>query len=287
MADDVIDSTAVTVRPDSQAVVFNPLDAEPVSFAKQLATRQENYDQLALHLRGMLIPDKDFGRIHVKKDCDNKWSCTNEYHFSGYELFAPGADKILGVLGLGVEYPGLEDYKRAAMKGMPLEDIIIDAHVVGVGGQQIASGMGACSRSEIAGGNLNNTVKRACKRARVDAVKRLPAISALFEDDFLAQVARDAARGKQRSTTERAQKVKNLWDTGADLLVCPIGQTGGKMRDKRWAEIDTDALEWLVANVTDKPDIHRAAAKELAIRHRAQRAGGETQHASSPPDLEE
>ena len=51
--------------------VFNPLDAEPVAFARQLQIRQDNYDNLQLHLQGVLIAGKDFGKIHVKKDCDN------------------------------------------------------------------------------------------------------------------------------------------------------------------------------------------------------------------------
>ena len=97
------------------AQVFNPLDAEPVTFKRQLENRQANYDNLREHLFGELVPGKDFGKIHVTKNCDNKYNCTNDRHFSGYTLFSPGADKLLGILGLSVGYTDLQDYKRAAL----------------------------------------------------------------------------------------------------------------------------------------------------------------------------
>jgi hypothetical protein len=250
--------------------VFNPLDAEPVHFTRQLATRQENYDNLREHLFGVLVPGKDFGKIHVVKDCDNKYSCTNAYHFSGFQLFAPGADKILGILGLSVHYPDLQDYKRAVLKGLEIKEIIADAQILGHGEQVIAAGVGACARSEISGGNLNNTIKRACKRARVDAVKRLPAISALFEDDVLAELEAAAKRNDNNAARKRTQKVKNKWDTGARLEICPIGR---HIKGKAWRDIDTDALEWIVAKVTDKPDVKRAAEEELSKRNSATVSG--------------
>ena len=258
--------------------VFNPLDAEPLAFARQLAIRQDNYDQLKMHLVGVLVPGKDFGKIHVKKDCDNKRSCTNDYHFSGFMLFAPGADKILGILGLSVHYPDLQDYKRAALKGMPIEEIIADAQILGHSEQVIATGVGACARSEPNIKDLNRCIKRACKRARLDAVSRLPVISALFEDDFLQHVADRAKRNDNNSTRSRTQKVKNPWDTGARLEVCPIGT---HIKGKAWRDIDTDALQWIVAKVTDKPDVTRAAASELSKRVTATDSGS-TRSSSSP-----
>lgn len=251
-------------------VEYNPLDAEPVAFKAQLAKRQENYDNLREHLFGVLVPGKDFGKIHVVKDCDNKYTCTNPYHLSGWELFAPGADKILGILSLAVHYPDLKDYKRACLQGHNIEDVIADAQILSHNDQVIAAGVGACSRSEISGGNLNNTIKRACKRARVDAVKRLPTISALFEDDILEELAAAAKRNENNAARKRLQTVNKRWDSGARLEVCPIGK---EIKGKPWREIETGALEWLMANVTDKPDVTRAAAEELSKRNSATGSG--------------
>jgi len=202
---DVPRETSVAHAPEAQAVkVFNPLDAEPLTFSQGLQRRQDNYDSLQMHLRSVLVPGKDFGRIHVKKDCDNKWNCTNDYHFSAWTLFAPGADKILGLLGLAVHYPDMQDYKRATLKGLVIKEVIADCQVIGHNGQVIAEGAGACSREELQFGGLNAVIKRACKRARLDAVSRLPVVSALFESDFLAQIAQE---GASNSTAKRSQRV--------------------------------------------------------------------------------
>lgn len=272
-----------TVDDNAGAVVsFNPLDAEPVAFARQLASRQSNYDQLQMHLRGVMVAGKDFGRIHVmpKNKCKEGARCLNEYHLSPWTLFAPGADKILGILGLAVHYPDIKDIKRAVLEGHKIEDVITDCHILGLSDQVIAEGAGACSRNEM-NGDLNRTIKRACKRARLDAVLRLPVVSALFESDFLKQMATAAAKNGPNSTAKRTQTVKNPWDTGAILEVCPIGN---EIKGKAWRDIDTGALEWLVANVTDKPDVTRAATGELSKRVSATDPG--SIRSSSPPALD-
>ncbi len=276
-------STEVATRSESAGAVesFYPLDADPAGFARQLAARQDIYDQLQSHLRGVLVAGKDFGRIHVKKDCDNKYTCKNDYHFSGYMLFAPGADKILGILGLGVHYPDLKDYKRAVLQGTHLEEVIADCQILRLSGQVIAEGAGACARKEV-NGSLNNTIKRACKRARLDAVLRLPVVSALFEADFLEQIAAAAATNGPNSSAKRTQKVRNAYDTGATLTICPIGN---EIKGKPWHEIETEALQYLVDNVNDKPDVTRAASDELTKRIRADDPSSIRN--SAPPAFEE
>lgn len=269
-------------RESRQAAVFNPLDAEPARFANQLKARQENYDSLQMHLRGVLVPDKDFGRLHVAKDCpDGKWNCTRRGHWSDYQLFASGADKILGILGLAVRYPDLVDYKRACLSGTKIHEVIVDCEILGHSEQAIAQGAGACSRSEKnMNGDLNRTIKRACKRARVDAVQRLPVVSALFEADFLAGVEKAARANKGNSTARRQQQVKNPWDTGAELDVCPISKN---YKGKPWRDIPTDALEWMESNVHDKPDVQRAVARELSKRRASASPGSGSIRTGSPP----
>lgn len=278
----------VVKRAEPGAVqIFNPLDAQPEQFRQQLQNRQDNYDALAMHLRGVLIPGKDFGKIHVAKGCDNKWNCENPRHFSGYELFASGADKILGILGLAVAYPDLQDYKRAVLKGLVLAEVIADAQILGSGEQVIASGAGACTREQV-NGDLNRCIKMACKRARLDAVKRLPVVSALFEADFLAEIEADAARNKGNTTAGRARQVNpaKKWDTGARLDVCPVGK---KHHGKPWREIPTEYLEWMQREMADKPDVLRAVVEELSKRTGPPPSvsGSSSTHTRPPPVFDE
>lgn len=239
--------------------VFNPLDAEPAAFKRALQSRQDNYDALALHLRAILVPGKDFGKIHVmpKDKCPKPWECTTPSHYSEHQLFASGADKILGVLSLGCHYPGEQDIMRAALTGKPIAEVILKCGVIDGRGNTIAEGMGACARKEV-NDSLNNAVKRACKRARVDAVKRLPSVSALFESDFLQQVEQDAAAQRGNSTSARAQSVKPRYDTGATLEAMPFGKHQGQ----RFAELPDQYLEWGLENFKDKPDVHAALVRE-------------------------
>ena len=251
----------MTLREDRPVQIFNPLDAEPVSFQKQLLNRSENYDALALHLRSILVPGKDFGQIHVKKSCD-KYRCTDPAHLSDYGLWAPGADKVLGILGLAPAYPGEEDYIYASTHGLLINDVIIKCYIVGTSERRITEGMGACSRDEPNMGTLNNVLKRACKRARLDAVLRLPSISALFEDDFLRDVAKGAK--KQNSTTSRQQQVSPKHDTGAMLQVFPLK---GELAEQRFDQMDDNALDWCIRTFeTSKPDIHRSALRVREAR---------------------
>ena len=272
------DQEVATVS-DNAVAVFNPLDAEPVAFAKHLAIRQENYDALQSHLMAMLVPGKDFGKIHVvsKNKCQEGARCTKSYHFSDNQLFSPGADKILGILSLGCVYPDIADYRKAILAGVRIEEILVDCHIFGHGEQVIAVGAGACERSEMKDNSLNLTIKRACKRARLDAVKRLPVISALFEGDFLDKVDKHAKGNKNNTVAGRQPKVKNIWDTGAVLEVCPVGTA---IKGKPWHEIDTEALQYLVAHMGHKPDILRAAEGELSKR--ASAADSLDTHPSAP-----
>lgn len=244
-----------------QVPIFNPLDAEPVAFKQALISRSENYDALAMHIRGILVPDKDFGKIHVmpKTKCERPWECVNPSHFSPWMLFASGADKVLGLLGLGVIYPDEQDYRRATLKGLLITDVIIKAFIDNGRGQVISEGMGAATRSQ-ENDDLNRTIKKACKRARLDAVLRLPAISALFEDDFLEQVARKAASDKGgNSTTSRQQQVKNKYDTGAHLVIWPLKGKG--MQGERFDSFDDERIAWILREFQDKPDIFNAAKR--------------------------
>ncbi len=278
-----------TVHEEHPVQIFNPLDADPQQFAVQLRERSTNYDALAQHLRGQLVPDKDFGRIHVanKGKCPEPWYCNPDKapgHWSGFTLFSPGADKVLGILGLGVKYPDEQDYRRAALNGRELTDIIIKAFVISSRDQVISEGMGAAAVGEHQG-SLNNALKKALKRARLDAVNRIPTVSALFEDDFLASLAQSADAKTANTTNARVHDPSNLYNTGATLTVFPFGKKLGNVPFKN---MDDGTLEWILANFQDKPDIFNAANLELQQRSDAGACtGGGSQSDDAPRPYEE
>lgn len=243
--------------------VFNPLDASPAAFRHALAERKENYVSLAEHLRGMLVPYKDFGRIHVAKDCKDKYSCANPYHYSGDTLFAPGADKILSSLGLSCEYPGEDDYRRASLKGIEIKEVILKAFIMDLHGRTIAQGTAAASTKEHQG-SLHNTIQKAEKRARLDAVKRLPGVSSLFEDGTLSTVGGGQSTAAGQAAVKEATRTRATgpsYATGAALTSMPFG----KFKGKPWRELEDSYLEW-AARREDSPDVAKAATAEIERR---------------------
>lgn len=244
--------------------VFNPLDANTVQFGQQLANRQDNYNQLREYLRNALVPDKDFGKIHVAKNCSNKYNCNNPGHFSPYTLFSPGSDKILSILGLGCSYDDvMQDYRRASLKGIKINEIFMTARISSsAGGDPIAEGSGACTLAERSG-KINDALKIAQKRARLDAVSRLPGVSALFDEDFFASIVpqnRPTYQPAQTNAQREAEGPKP--SAGKEIPTMPFG----KHKGKRWSEMTDSMLHWCVQNIKDKPDVAYSADKELKRR---------------------
>lgn len=251
-----------------QVKVFNPLDANPADLVLAVERRQANSDALIERLRQILVPGKDFGRIHIanKSVCPEPWRCSpeqNRGHWSPWRLLDPGADKTCGFFGLRPEYPNKHLYVAAAVAGTRIVDVILDAHIVDAYGNVIAEGNGAASVDPGKGMDLNNTMKRAAKRARLDAVNRLPMVSSLFEDvDWIGAVEAATAAGQGNSASDRQKKAGPKFDTGVTLTVMPFG----KHKDLPFADMEEQYLEWLVTNMADKPDIKRSAQIELDFR---------------------
>lgn len=244
--------------------VFNPLDANVAQFGQQLANRQDNYNQLREYLRNALVPDKDFGKIHVAKNCNNKYNCDKPGHFSPYTLFSPGSDKILSILGLGCSYDDvMQDYRRASLKGITINEIFMTARIFSsAGGEPIAEGSGACSLSERSG-KINDALKIAQKRARMDAVSRLPGVSALFDEDFFSSIVPQNRPTYQPSQTaaDREHGAQPV-SAGKEIPTMPFG----KHKGKKWSEMTDSMLNWVVQNIKDKPDVAYSADKELQRR---------------------
>lgn len=275
---------AVTIHDEQAIQVFDPLDAEPIQFKKQLESRQANYDALSMHVQNVLVHRKDYGRIHIEKakskggNCEKPWHCTYEkapHHWSDYRLFKSGADKILGLLGLAATYPDEKDYRQAALKGMPIEDVVVKCFIDNGRGGNVAEGLGAAARSKH-NGDLNNTIKKACKRARLDAVERLPSISALFESDFLAEIAQGSKGNGGNTASQRQRQPSGHHTTGAELTHMPFGP----FKDEAFTDLPESQLDWCV-NTCTKHDVIAAGKKELD-----RRADMTTQSAARPAAAE-
>lgn len=123
----------------------------------------------------------DYAAIHMKKDCYNKYDCQNKYHFSKDTLTKAGAEKIKDLLKLIPDFKRDQDTWEMAGSKPGLfcyRCVLLDAKQMPVG-----VGLGACDVSE-KGGNMNNAIKIAKKRAFVDAILTTGSLSDFFTQDL-------------------------------------------------------------------------------------------------------
>lgn len=269
--------------------VANPLDADPAQFSRQIAQRSENYESLVGWLVSTMVPDYDTVRVHFvnRNRCNAggpppygtcRWQA-NPGHWSDPDISRRGAEKICGLLGLGTRFLGMQDFRRKALEGVTISDVIIDCVLYNHAGDELAQGTGSASRAEFKD-DLNRTMKAACKRAHVDAVKRVAGLSGIATEIKRRQGGDD--RIPPPPPPSPASTVRT-WNTGAALSHCPIGKHEGKP----WRDIPTEYLEAIEERSRSMPDIHRAVTGELDRRRN--RAGGSpgSAHDQSPPASDE
>jgi len=172
-------------------------------------------------IKESLVEGTDFGRIHfVKKaTCPLGADCKNPKHFAKPSLFKPGSEKILGMLGITVNWPTLSQYEQMALDGKAIKDIILRCEAISASGEVVAEGMGARSIAQDSG-DLNKALKMAKKSGMIDMTLTLGGLSEIFTQDIEDMV-------KAEPTPEEA--MENLPDLpeGTDTEA-PKPETTGK-----------------------------------------------------------
>lgn len=165
----------MTTKTELQTVVevlpSNPMDLPTEMFTAGLDRRKQNRAALLGWVRNALVNSVDFGCIKIKG------------RMSRPSLWKPGAEKICGMLGVTIRYPSLKEYEQAAMKGATLKQIIIRCEILDRAGSVITDGVGARSLSQD-NGDINKSLKMACKSAHIDATLRMAGLSEVFTQDI-------------------------------------------------------------------------------------------------------
>jgi hypothetical protein len=188
-------STAVIPAPVTMpalphtAITVSPLDLPAEQFRSGLDRRKTNRQLLMEWLRSALVDGVDFGRVHIasKDKCDfarqgRVKDCTNEWHWSKYSLFKPGAEKITGMLGMTVHYPSLPNIEAALLNGTEIKTIVMRCELHDAAGHVVAEGVGARNLAQD-WGDANKALKMAEKSAHIDATLRLAGLSEVFTQD--------------------------------------------------------------------------------------------------------
>lgn len=148
-----------------------------------VAIQKEQRAILVEFVKDQLVDGTDYGKIHVAKNCPNKWSpqdCKVKGHWSKDCLFKPGQEKIFSLLGITSELG--TDSETLAMLGNPIGTIAYICKMY-KGDSFLGEGRGSC---EVGGGlnrDSNSATKIAEKRARMDACLAL-GFSEFFTQDM-------------------------------------------------------------------------------------------------------
>ena len=220
-------------------VSASPLDLPAEVFRAGLDRRKENRAALMEWIRAALVEGVDYGRIHVvsKDRCKLGKHCTNPAHFSKPSLFKPGAEKICGMLGVGVHFPTLHDYEQAALHGVELHHVIIRCEIRDAAGHVVADGVGARSLKQDYG-DINKALKMAEKSAHIDATLRMAGLSEVFTQDL-----EDMTHGENLAAQARHKEGDSLGGaaggTGADAAQS-ISDEQQRVLDARIGELGLD-----------------------------------------------
>lgn len=183
-------------------------------------------DLIKKYIQTNLVAGTDFGKIKMggrdSKEC----------------LFKPGAEKVCSLLHLKPVFKIDIDLKSIVGEGViPYVCELVNRH----SGEIEGEGRGSCSIKEKQG-NANVAIKIAQKRAQIDAVLRVAALSDQFTqdlEDMENPSQQKAAVYYPNSAPESNQPP--AWDSNEEkVAVCPFGKNKGMP----WAEMTFDQLDW-------------------------------------------
>jgi len=161
-----------------------PLDMPVETFKKGMIRREENRKVLLTWMTDNLVEGIDYGRIHLNQHCryaiaGSPHLCSDLSHYSRPMLYQSGAERIIGVLGLTAHFPNLHQYELAAVHKQEISTVVLKCVLKTPSGRTIAEGAGA-SNVEQLNGDLHFAIKTSSRRAFVDSVIRISALSGVF-----------------------------------------------------------------------------------------------------------
>lgn len=264
----VVLETPVSEKNTQPLAVRSTFDIAPQQFAAGLARRKKNRKALISWIQESLVEGSDWGRIHVvkKEQCPDGKYCSNPYHFSKPSLWKPGAEKIVGMMGLKSAWPNLSKYEDLVMEGRTIEQLLLRCELINDAGLVVSTGIGARALKDDYG-DLNKGFKMAKKSALVDAVLNCAGLSEIFTQDVEDMDPEKIAPGSQDPFNPTAEPTADHFPTGNQKPVathCPIGK---EWKGQPWEIVDEGFLDWIIVTIDDKPDILEAAKKEKIRRY--------------------
>lgn len=217
----------------------SPIDMPLDTFEKGIRRRQKNRQVLVQWIEENLVPQIDFGSIHLVESCPHVRSgspdlCKDPTHWTNPVLWKSGAEKILGVLGLTVHFPNLNQFEMAAAHKQELNQIVLKCQLKTHTGVVICEGVGARS-IEQDNYNLNKAIKMAARGAMIDATLRTTGLTNVFgqSDSTSKHIPHSAGCNSRDNETSRigfvrqsAPEVKYITQRQKNFILKLSGRLG-------------------------------------------------------------
>ena len=163
---------------------LSPIDMPPDTFEKGIKRRHKNRQVLLEWINENLIIQVDYGKIHFVEHCpyaknDSADLCNDPSHWSKPVLWKSGSEKILGILGLSVSFPNLNQFEMAAAHKQEINEIVLKCQIKTHAGTVISEGVGGRSIAHD-GGVLNTSIKMCARASMIDATIRACGLTNVF-----------------------------------------------------------------------------------------------------------
>lgn len=199
-------SELVTMSDEADAPAISLYGSMSVSQLKKATQKMAEQRQvITQYVSDQLVEGTDYGKIHVNRDCADKYNCDKSYHFSKPVLFKPGQEKIFSLFNLTARLYQDEDTLKMLGGTSGLVALICKVYR---NGKEIAEGRGAA----MIGDNkrdANATIKIAEKRARMDACLSL-GFSEFFTQDLEDPEYRGDSAASGRKKLQATEKQRAL-----------------------------------------------------------------------------
>ena len=161
-----------------------PIDMPSATFEKGIKRRHKNREMLIQWIKENLTAQVDYGKIHFVENCTYTHNgsadlCTDPSHWSKPVLWKGGAEQILGILGLSVHFPNLNQFEMSAAHKQELNQVILKCQIKTHAGTVISEGVGARTIAQD-GGILNTSIKMCARASMIDATIRACGLTNLF-----------------------------------------------------------------------------------------------------------
>ena len=162
------------------------MDSDTSDLRQALDRRSLNREALMEWLRGALVDQIDYGRIHFVKraNCEVMKKgkvCENPNHYSKPTLWKAGAEKITGMLGLRPHWPDMVDEFKSLKGGAKM--VVLRCQLLDPSGNVQGEGLGARTLDQD-GGDVNKALKMCKKSSLVDAALSAGGLSEVFTQDM-------------------------------------------------------------------------------------------------------